>query len=98
MQITHEGWSQERGWFKDKYDIDTTRTDHEIHWKNGQVCKQTSPFQDLTADFNNDGDVYTEFGCWFESKFAGRDWWTPQNLLDLVLECEAIVPGIKEVM
>lgn len=45
MQIIHEGWSQERGCFKDKYEIDITRTDHEIHWKNGKVCKQTSPFQ-----------------------------------------------------
>ena len=31
MQLTHEGWSEKRGWFYDKYNIDATRTDHEIH-------------------------------------------------------------------
>ena len=97
MQLEHSGWSSERGWFQDKYNIDTTRTDHEIHWKNGQVCKQESPFQSMTADFNNDGDVYTEFGCWFESVYAGREWWTPQNLLSLVLEGEATINGIVKV-
>ena len=96
MQLIHEGWSQERGWFQDKYNIDTTRTDHEIHWKNGQVCKQTSPFIVVDADWNNDGEIYTEFGATFEGKYAGRDWYTPQGLLDLVLEGEVTVPGIKK--
>ena len=96
MQLTHEGWSQERGWFQDKYNIDTTRTDHEIHWKNGKVCKQVTPFEVVTADWNCDGDVYSEFGANFESKYAGRDFYTPQNLLDLILEGEATIPGIKK--
>ena len=96
MQLTHEGWSQERGWFQDKYNIDTTHTDHEIHWKNGKVCKQESPFQVVTADWNCDGDVYSEFGAYFESKYAGREWYTPQNLLGLILEDEATVSGIKK--
>lgn len=97
MILEHSGWSQERGWFCDKYNIDTTRTDYEIHWKNGTVCKQATPFENRTADFNNDGDVYTEFGCWFEGVYGGRDWYTPQNLLSLVLEGEAEILGIKEV-
>ena len=96
MILLHEGWSQERGWFKDKYEIDTTRTDHEIHWKNGQVCKQETPFENVTADWNCDGDVYEEFGANFESKYAGREWWTPYHLLSLVLEGDATVPGIKK--
>lgn len=29
MQLTHSGWSEKRGWFSDKYNIDTTRTDEE---------------------------------------------------------------------
>ncbi len=97
MQLTHEGWSQERGWFQDKYNIDTTRTDHEIHWKNGKVCKQESPFIVVDADWNNDGEIYTEFGATFESPYAGREWHTPQGLLSLMLEGEATIPGIKEV-
>lgn len=98
MQLTHEGWSQERGWFQDKYNIDTTRVDHEIHWKNGTVCKQVTPFEVVEADWNCDGDVYSEFGANFESKWgAGRDWYTPQNLLGLMLDGEAIILGIKQI-
>ena len=97
MQLTHEGWSQERGWFCDKYNIDTTRTDHEIHWKNGKVCKQLLPFQVVEADWNNDGEIYTEFGATFESRYGGREWWTPQNLLSLMLDGEAEIPGIKKI-
>ena len=98
MQLTHEGWSQERGWICDKYNIDTTRTDHEIHWKNGKICKQVTPFGVVLADWNNDYDVYSEFGANFDSKWgAGRDWYTPQGLLSLMLDGEATIPGIKEV-
>lgn len=97
MQLTHEGWSQERGWFQDKYNIDTTRTNHEIHWKNGQVCKQIYPFGVVEADWNNDNEVYAEFGATFEGRYGGRAWYTPQNLLGLMLDGEATIPGIKEV-
>lgn len=95
MQLTHEGWSQERGWFQDKYNIDTKRTDHEIHWKNGQVCKQLTPFEDVERDWNYDGDIYSEFGAHFEGKYS-TEWWTPHHLLGLVIEGEADVPGIKK--
>ena len=97
MQLTHEGWSQERGWFQDKYNIDTTRADHEIHWKNGKVCKQLYPFEVAERDWNNDGDVYELFGAIFEGLYGGRTHYTPQNLLSLVLEGEAEVPGIKKI-
>lgn len=98
MQLTHEGWSQDRGWFCDKYNIDTTRTDHEIHWKNGKVCRQLSPFEIVTTDWNNDSEIYSEFGANFESQWGvGRDWYTPQNLLGLVLDGEATVQGIVKV-
>lgn len=97
MQLEHSGWSQERGWFCDKYSIDTTRTDHEIYWKNGQICKQLCSFQAVEADWNCDGDVYSEFGANFESKYAGREWHTPQGLLGLMLDGDAVIPGIKKI-
>jgi hypothetical protein len=97
MTLEHSGWSQARGWFCDKYSIDTTRTDHEIHWTNGRVCKQLEPFHTVETDWNCDGDVYTEFGANFEGYYGyGRDWWTPENLLSLMLDGEAIIPGIKK--
>lgn len=98
MVLEHSGWSQERGWFCDKYSIDINRIDHEIHWRNGKVCKQQTPFHVAEADWNNDDDVYIEFGANFDSKWgAGRDWWTPQNLLSLMLDGEAIIPTIKKI-
>ena len=96
MQLTHESWSQERGWFQDKYNIDTTRIDHEIHWKDGRVCKQLTPFEDVERDWNYDNDVYSEFGAMFEGKY-GREWWTPYHLLGLIVEGEAEVPGIRRI-
>ena len=97
MQLEHSGWSQERGFFCDKYTIDTTRTDHEIHWKNGKVCKQTSSFHVVEADWNCDGDVYDEFGANFEGFYAGQDWHTPQGLLELMLDGEAVIPSIRKI-
>lgn len=98
MQLEHSGWSQERGFFCDKYSIDTTRTDHKIHWKNGTVCKQTTPFEAVEADWNCDGEVYSEFGANFESKWgAGREWHTPQGLLGLILDGEAEIPSIRRI-
>ena len=97
MQLTHEGWSQERGRFQEKYSFDTSRSDHEINWKDGKVCKQLTPFQAVTADWNCDGDVYTETGAHFESQYgAGRDWYTPLELLSLMLEGKATIPGFKK--
>lgn len=97
MILENSGWSQERGWFCDKYSIDTTRIDHEIHWKNGQVCRQIYPFATVEADWNNDDDVYAEFGATFESKYGGRSWYTPQDLLRLVLDDKATIPGISKI-
>ena len=97
MQLFNEGWSQERGWFQDKYNIDTTRTDHEIHWKNGKVCKQLYPFEVAEHDWNNDGDVYKLFGAIFEGLYGGRDHYTPQGLLSLMLEGEAEIPTIRRI-
>jgi hypothetical protein len=56
-----------------------------------------TPFQVVEADWNCDGDVYTEFGANFESRYGGREWWTPQNLLSLMLNGEAVIPGIKKI-
>ena len=98
MIIENSGWSQERGFFNDKYFVDETKTDYEIHWKNGKVCKQQTPFKTITADWNNDSDIYSEFGANFESQWGvGREWWTPQNLLSLILDGEAVIKGITKV-
>ena len=98
MIVEHGGWSQERGFFNDRYFVDETKTDYEIHWKSGVICRQTTPFELVTADWNNDNDVYSEFGANFEGKWGyGRAWYTPQNLLGLILDGEAEIPGIDKI-
>ena len=96
MQLEHSGWSQERGCFCHKYTIDTTRTDYEIRWKDGRVDKQLTPFEIVERDWNNDGDVYEEFGAMFEGKY-GRAWWTPYHLLGLMVDGEADIPSIRRI-
>ena len=97
MIVEHSGWSQERGFFNDKYFVDETKTDYEIHWKNGKVCKQQTSFGWVTADWNCDDEVYDEFGASFDGFYNGREWHTPQGLVDLVIEGEATIPGIKKI-
>ncbi len=96
MRLEHSGWSEERDWFCDKYSIDITRTDHEIHWKDGRVCKQLTPFEEVERDWNYDGDIYSELGAMFEGKY-GKEWWTPYNLLGLIIDEKATIPGIKKI-
>lgn len=96
MILTHEGWTQDRGRFCDKYAFDTSRSDHEIHWKNGKISKQETPFKYVTADWNCDGDVYEECGANFEGYYSGRAWLTPGQLLQLVISGDATVPGIEK--
>ena len=97
MIIEYSGWNKNRGCFCDKYYMDTKRTDHIIKYSNGIISKQISPFDNITADWNCDGDVYTLFGACFEGKYAGKDFYTPNDLLNMILENEAEIDSIKKV-
>ena len=97
MIIKYSGWSHDRGAFCDKYCIDTNRIDHIVKHNNGTISKQLSAFQYVTADWNCDGDIYTLFGACFEGKYAGKDFYTPDDLLRMVLEDEAEIDSIKKV-
>ena len=97
MIIEHSGWSQNRGYFRDKYYIDTNKTDHIIRHSNGIVSKQMTEFEYVTRDWNCDGDVYALFGACFEGKYGGKDFYTPNNLVDMILEGEAEIDSIKKI-
>lgn len=84
MYVDYSGWTKEHGSFSCKIFIDEKKTDYEIVYGDGKVCKQVTPFEHVTADWNNDGDVYTDFGASFESRYAGRDFW---SVVDLVYAC-----------
>lgn len=81
MYVDYSGWSKEHGSFSCKIFIDEKKTDYEIEFGDGRIAKQLTPFEFITADWNNDGDVYTQFGASFESRHAGRDFWTVEELV-----------------
>ena len=86
MYVEYSGWTSERGSFHCKIFVDENKLDYELHYKSGKTAKQSSPFQHVTADWNHDGDVYTQFGAWFDhigenGKFQGGEFWTPVEMV-----------------
>lgn len=87
MLVNKSGWSESQGFYNFNIYVDETKTDYEIQYKDGSVSKQASPFQYVTADWNNDGDIYTMYGAWFTSnKFACNNFWTAEELVGCFIE------------
>lgn len=84
MYVEHSGWSLEKGAYSYQIFIDEKKTDYEIHFHNGSIAKQAGPFEYVTADWNNDGDVYTEFGASFISD-NGKSFWTPVEMVSALI-------------
>lgn len=86
MYVNHSGWSAETGAFSYDIYIDENKKDYEIRYKDGSVDRQITPFEAVTNDWNNDGDVYTMFGAYFEHDSTGwRQFMTPENMVMLLL-------------
>ena len=87
MFVNHSGWSEKSGSFNYNIPFNEKRTDYEVCYESGQTLRQCSPFQYVTADWNCDGDVYTEFGANFVRyepegvARAGTEFWTPTELV-----------------
>lgn len=87
MYVNHSGWSEKHGSFSYDIFIDEKKTDYEIHFKNGQVYKQSGEFEWVTADWNCDGDVYAQFGATFNiwdkdgEPTSSREFLTPQDMV-----------------
>ena len=93
MQVEYCGWNEEKGAFHCYVFVDENKKDYEIHYKNGMVAKQSGPFEMKTADWNNDGDVYTQFGAWFScidknGEPAGSDFWTPVDMVSVLVDAK----------
>lgn len=82
MYVSYSGWTQERGSFFCNIFIDENKQDYSLKYGDGTIAKQISPFQHVTADWNHDGDIYTQFGAWFESPgYGGNSFWTPEQMV-----------------
>ena len=93
MYVTHSGWNIEHGAFHYDVFLDEHKTDYELHYKNGMIAKQSSPFHEETRDWNHDQDVYTQFGAWFtcfdkDGSRAGSDFWTPAEIVRAAIDCQ----------
>lgn len=68
------------------------KTDYEILFFSGKVYKQNTEFKSYTYDWNNDGDVYEQFGAFFEcyNKDGAYDsrgiFLTPQDMVFMLVE------------
>ncbi len=92
MYINHSGWSEKYGSFSYDVFIDEEKTDYELHYSKGEVFKQASEFQWVSADWNCDGDVYSQFGASFAyydrngEETSSREFLTPQEMVSLLVD------------
>lgn len=82
MYVNHSGWNIDRGSFSYDVFVDEHRKDYVLHFSNGSKQYQRSPFGEVTADWNHDGQVYSQFGAWFsESPNSNGEFWTPEQMV-----------------
>ena len=96
IELNITGWNNVYGPYRFIVPFDDEKTDHEIHFADGSVSKQTTAFDYETRDWNHDGDVYTQYGAWFRHEGGGGDFFTPEQLLRLVADDDATVPGLSD--
>lgn len=96
MNVEYSGWKEDCGFFSFQIPVDETKEDYEIRLKNGSVFRQSSPFQAVTRDWNWDGDVYTRFGAYFAYDGGGGEFFTPEDMVSLVVHDGAEIPGITD--
>lgn len=90
MKIEHSGWNIEHGSFRYFIEVDERKTDYEIRFRNGCVARQAETFHEVTADWNCDGDVYSQYGAFFdnfdsEGKRNGGTFWTPVEMVESLI-------------
>lgn len=106
MYVNHSGWNIEHGSFSYNIYINEEKEDYEIHFVDGTVARQCSPFQEVTADWNCDGDRYTQFGAWFTEDGHNSEFWTPQDMVVCLIDAMngdrsrgnatvKVIPGIE---
>lgn len=94
MNIEYSGWHEDRGPFRFLIPVDEKKEDYEIHLKNGDVFVQDGPFHERTTDWNHDGDVYPQFGAFFQHDGRG-EFLTPTDMVWMMVEEGARIPGIE---
>ncbi len=92
MLVNHSGRNERYGPFSYNVFVDEKRTDYEVRFASGKTLKQRTPFENFTYDWNNDGDVYEQFGAFFDlydqkGEFVQRwGFWTPEDMVFALIE------------
>lgn len=90
MRIEHSGWNQEHGSFRYFVYVDDNKSDYEIRFRNGCCARQAEAFHMVTADWNYDGDVYPQYGAYFQcfdrnGEPDGGSFWTPEQMMEALI-------------
>lgn len=96
LTINVSGWRRGYGPYSLNLPFDEKKTDYEVRFEDGTHYIQESPFQDEAHDWNNDGDVYPQFGAWFRGDSGRGEFLTPVDMLRLVQEGRAEVVGLAD--
>lgn len=95
LRINISGWNHAAGLFSIHVSFDDQRSDWSIIQASGRELKQVTGFESIVRDWNNDGDVYERYGAFFESPL-GREFLTPEDMVQLVIDEKAIIPGLPD--
>lgn len=94
IAVNIAGWSKDLGAYNIDIPFDETREDYEVRFKDGSVSKQEGPFAEESHDWNNDGDIYPCYGAWFRGQDGRGEYLTPEIMVRLVMDSEAVVSGL----
>ena len=95
INIELTGWNILYGPYRFNTPFDDAKEDYEIHI-GSSIYRQVTPFHEETADWNSDGDIYTQYGAWFRGDDGGHDFFTPQQMVFCIAEGDFAVPGIND--
>lgn len=97
MMLNYSGWKKGYGPFDQRISFDESRADWEIRFTDGATFHQVTLFGKETRDWNHDGYVRPQFGAWFRCENnAQSEFFTPQDMLRLVVDEEANIPGLPD--
>lgn len=89
MYVDYSGWNERQGPFACSVFVDEKKTDYSVVYGDGTVSRQMTPFEHVTADWNNDGERYTLFGAWFDSAVGGNTFLTPEELVRAAVDSKS---------
>ena len=95
MKIHHQGWNEIVGTFNCDVTVDVTKTDYQIFFPDGSVSHQQTPFEELTADWDQNGKPYSKIGAFFDCGGEENEFFTPLELASLALNGYADIPGLQ---